>query len=703
MPLSFLNPALLFGTLAASLPVLIHFLSRRRVRRRPFSDLRFLDEVQARQARSLGIRRWLLLLLRVLALLLVALGTAGPRWGGLAVGGGRAVLFVVDTSASMATQTGAGTRLDEARRVTANMIASLPPGAAVQILVAGGGVTPIFTDWLPAGAGVEQGLATVVQDFGVFDLDAVLEEAARQATRAPAPVVEVVLVSDLQRGVSADPQRLAGLTGAGTRLRVLVRRVGEDTAGGGVQAVHPLARVLVPGERIDIEATVVSGTNGEIFTLDLDGVPVAEAVAAGESGSPVDIVFTVTVPAPGLHRGRVRKTADTFPLDDARPFVLAVPARVDVLLAHGTDRPGDRALGRGGWRVLAAALAPGREDLFRVRTVPTSRLTTAAVGAADLTVLVDPDPLGRQVLAGLREDLMRGGALLVAVGDPARADYLSGTLLPLLGLPGRAIWHTAPDPGRRGQLGAGADLLLADLGDEALTTLEDVLWRRWFQVSPGRADVVLSTDGGNDPLILTGETGAGRWGLLAFHLRPEAGDLPGSPMALPLLRRLATRLARPPELSAAADVHVGDPLRVRPLAPRGEATFADAGALVAVGPEKRVRRTALLQFEAGRPVLAAGPAPAPGFAVFLAGTDTVGLVACGLDPRESNVLRTPPAAWGARLAAAGLDFAGDLTTLATDDLAENFAGRSLAPWFFLAAFLVLAVELWLGRGVASSG
>ena len=141
MPLSFLNPGLLFGAAAAALPVIIHFLSRRRVRRQPFSDLRFLGEVKAQQARSLGIRRWLLLLLRVLALLLVALAVAGPRWGGLAVGGGRAVLFVVDTSASMAAQTAEGSRLDEARRATAEMIAALPPGAAVQVLTAGGDVT----------------------------------------------------------------------------------------------------------------------------------------------------------------------------------------------------------------------------------------------------------------------------------------------------------------------------------------------------------------------------------------------------------------------------------------------------------------------------------------------------------------------------------------------------------------------------------
>ena len=45
---------------------------------------------------------------------------------------------------------------------------------------AGGVVTPLFADWLPAGAGAERALDGVVQDYGVFDLPRVLDTAARQ-------------------------------------------------------------------------------------------------------------------------------------------------------------------------------------------------------------------------------------------------------------------------------------------------------------------------------------------------------------------------------------------------------------------------------------------------------------------------------------------------------------------------------------------
>jgi len=703
MPISFGNPGLLFGAAAAALPLIIHFLSRRRVRRRPFSDLRFLAEVRAHRSRSLGLRRWLLLLLRMLALLLIALAAAAPRWGGLAGGGGRAVLCILDTSASMSTQQADGTRLDAAVAACAEMIDALPGGAAVQVITVGAGVELLFDDWLPAGAGAAGGLEAVRQAFGVFDLEEALRAAARQVAAAPVHTVEVVVISDLQESAPPDLAAAAARLAAAGRVRVLVRRVGSPGTGGGVRAVELPGRVLLAGERITVAATAVTDRAGEVFTLTLDGEAVAEAVASGPPGEDVPLEFAVTVPGPGLHRGAVRKATDAFAADDVRPFVLPVPDEIPVLVVHGAERPGADPTGRGGWRVVAAALAPGGEaDLFEVRALATDRLTTAAVDAAALVVLVDPGAVGRQALAGLRTDLETGGALLVMVGDPTQAADLANTWQPLLGLPAGAEFVTAAGADRHAVVVAGDHPVFAGLPDEALRTLEDVGWRRWFRVGEGRATTLLATAAGNDPLLQAGTRFAGRWALLATHLQPDATDLPGSSMILPLLRRLGTWLARPRLLAAAAEVVVGGPLLLQPLEPRGQATFADPAALVVAGPETGFRRATVLSWRGDTPFLAGGTAVAPGFATFLAGTDTVGLAACGLDPAESALRRQDPMAWGEALAAAGLEFAGDLTPTAAADFLDATGGRSLAPWLFALAAALLALELWVGRGAGRS-
>ena len=42
----FLNPAILFGLLAASIPVILHFLNLRKIKKVEFSTLIFLKELQ---------------------------------------------------------------------------------------------------------------------------------------------------------------------------------------------------------------------------------------------------------------------------------------------------------------------------------------------------------------------------------------------------------------------------------------------------------------------------------------------------------------------------------------------------------------------------------------------------------------------------------------------------------------------------------
>ena len=73
MSVFFLYPLFLFGLAAASLPVLIHLLNRRRLKRIRFPAVRFILLSQKRISRSYRLRHWLLLALRTLAVICLAL------------------------------------------------------------------------------------------------------------------------------------------------------------------------------------------------------------------------------------------------------------------------------------------------------------------------------------------------------------------------------------------------------------------------------------------------------------------------------------------------------------------------------------------------------------------------------------------------------------------------------------------------------
>jgi hypothetical protein len=95
-----LAPAFLIAGGAIALPVLLHLLRRRPIEVRPFPSLRFLGPAAARETRRHRVRRWIVLALRCLLLLLLAAGFARPFWGRLAPAAGAAMVVVLDSSMS---------------------------------------------------------------------------------------------------------------------------------------------------------------------------------------------------------------------------------------------------------------------------------------------------------------------------------------------------------------------------------------------------------------------------------------------------------------------------------------------------------------------------------------------------------------------------------------------------------------------------
>ncbi len=103
--MSFLAPLYLLGAIAVIAPILWHLVRRRPQNHMPFSSLMFLRPSPPKITRRSRLDNWPLLLMRVLALLLLALAFARPLFRGAeestTATEGRRVVLLVDTSASM--------------------------------------------------------------------------------------------------------------------------------------------------------------------------------------------------------------------------------------------------------------------------------------------------------------------------------------------------------------------------------------------------------------------------------------------------------------------------------------------------------------------------------------------------------------------------------------------------------------------------
>ena len=538
---------------------------------------------------------------------------------------------------------------------------------------------------------------------GGFDLAALLREAARQVATAPGTPVQIVLLSDLQRALlPADLAEAARLLRVAGESTLLVHQVGEPTDGGGVLRVDVPRRAVRPGETIVVTARVTTDRPDQTCQLDLGGQRVAEAVVAGPAGQDAEVAFSLVVPPVGLYAGWVRKPSDRFTADDARPFVLDVRERVSVLIVHGEDRD---TIGRGGWRYLATALAPDDETagLFRVRAATNSEVAAGDLADYDVVLLVDPEPLGRQFLGGLLRWLKEGGAAAMWIGDPTLSSYLAETLLPALALgPEAPFVVREQDAYERLVVAAPDHALLRGFGTEAIATLEDLVWWRYYALADRAATVLLTFTGGA-PLLLEAELQAGRCLVWTANLRREATDLALSPMFLPLMQRQTAYLAWHSMTNATGAIAVGEVPTIQVPSSRGRSAQLDAAddlqvTAPASGGTTAPSQTAQLVWSGPRPLLRAPASDRAGFFTFTAAGDTVALVAAAVPAAESILAVQEVDAFRDELAAAGLLRTGVLTETATGDFAAALSGRALAPWLLLLAVAILLLESYLGRG-----
>lgn len=77
--MSFLHVSLLLGSIAALAPVFFHLLGRRQPKTLEFPAIRFVKKTAVEAQRGWSVKRWILLALRVLMVLLLAAALAAPR------------------------------------------------------------------------------------------------------------------------------------------------------------------------------------------------------------------------------------------------------------------------------------------------------------------------------------------------------------------------------------------------------------------------------------------------------------------------------------------------------------------------------------------------------------------------------------------------------------------------------------------------
>ena len=121
--MQFKHPELLWALFLLLIPIFIHLFQLRRFQKTPFTNVKFLKKVVSESRRSNSLKKWLLLITRMLLMAAMILAFAQPFFAEKSALQDKETVIYLDDSFSMQAKTNNSTLLEDAIQ---NLVQSIP-------------------------------------------------------------------------------------------------------------------------------------------------------------------------------------------------------------------------------------------------------------------------------------------------------------------------------------------------------------------------------------------------------------------------------------------------------------------------------------------------------------------------------------------------------------------------------------------------
>ncbi|TMA61431.1 MAG: VWA domain-containing protein [Deltaproteobacteria bacterium] len=549
MSVFFLYPVFLLGLLAASLPVLIHLLNRRKLKRIRFPAVRFILLSQKRISRSYRLRHWILLALRTLAVVFLALLLANPIFqtgAGLFAGGGPVSLVVLlDNSLSM-TWSGDGNGFKQAKDAARLLISALNDDDRAAIVPTN--ITGKEPFRLKAQKDVLlRELDAIEIADGTVNLEAALGKAY-ELLNVPAGQKEIRFITDM--GLTGwDQFSLAGLKQVDPSIPLKLIHVGrkQTPPNGSIKEIRLGSPGIGANLPLQIDVTVANFGESELkdvlAQLSIDGQNKEQKLISVPGKSESSLRFQTRLSQPGAHAGQVTLKKAGLAGNPTTNFTLDAQEKLKVLVVDGDPQT---SVVQSETFFLSRALNPSGErdaSIFLPTVILTDGLNTATLDGYQVLILCNVAALPESFTAKLQSFLRQGGGVLIFAGDKFQADsYNQKIARDLPGQLGEKKLGPEANADKIGKFAAKHPALqfLADpILEESIKSAR--VWGYFRTTAGGQAPLITLANG--DALLLEQNVGAGRILMMTSSADRDWTDLPLKTVYLPLIQSLAQYLA----------------------------------------------------------------------------------------------------------------------------------------------------------------
>ena len=584
--MTFLNPLVLFGLIAAGIPILLHLLNLRKLKTVEFSTLTFLKELQKTKIRRLKIRQLLLLALRTLLVVFIVAAFSRPTLKGSFPSGfgdhaKTTAVVILDDSQSMTANDSHGERLRGAQDAALKILDALKEGDEFCLLK----LSDVHSGdhELPAPSRDFSVVRSMIKSVKPSFLHRTIEDALRYAARLTAASKnfnkEVYVISDFQAGsveTHSGPAQPENLYGPDVHF-FLIPIAQRSLLNVGITSVSIPNALFEPEKpftvKIGLENFSDKPIKDHLLSIFLNGERVTQKGVDLLPGKAVETEFSVTARKTGFIDGMVELEDDDLEFDNRRSFTLYIPEQVHVLLL-GRQSDLQYVL-----LALSTVQTGGNAELV-VQESGTDRFSANQLARTDVVILANTAELSVGQLDRLHSFVEEGGGLILFPGTqltPQAYNRLFASIFrtpAMVGVESTNVNETISPlefdkVDFRHPLFSGmfetesmspgpADKSRAQSRQRTLESPAVTTWVRYTLSAQSTAIISLSN---GVPFLIEQKIGQGKILLVGVSATVDWSDFPLKGVFVPLLHRSVSYLAQ--EQSSQQSVLVGEEASVR--------------------------------------------------------------------------------------------------------------------------------------------
>jgi hypothetical protein len=342
--MSFLNPLFLIAAISVAVPLLIYLLNIRKPKKVKFSTLAFFDSLKTTSMKRIKIKRWLLLLIRSLAIVALVIAASRPFLppdiGWTSNNQPKIIGIVIDNSPSMNRVDRNGPYIDQAKELAGEILSLAGDNDRIVLEVTNG--SPLSIPPIAVNAALNRIDRINTINSGSYTGERILSTSETlEDEREPNKVL--YFISDAQQSQieqmnAVDEQaEISGLqvltVGSGTTVNIAVRDV-EIEYGGINQPGNIQLRTVLQNGGQEI------GRN-QLFNIYKEGELIYQQSFDLEPSEQLETTYDVPVSGQDSIRLELEVEGDELSFDNRYYAAIQLPEEKQLIVLNEGERSGD--------------------------------------------------------------------------------------------------------------------------------------------------------------------------------------------------------------------------------------------------------------------------------------------------------------------------------------------------------------------------